>query len=292
MAKFLITSGVSYNVEDIVQKAKAEIILITPFLKFNRNIMIRLLDANKKGVTIIIIFGKDQLQEKQREFLKKLDNLTLYFLKNLHAKCYFNEHKLLISSMNLYEFSEKHNREMGILVERKEDTEIYREAVDEAISIINNSELIQGKRQLPKKSVMTEGEIQFSSHQNFHVPDLLETLKAAYSNKRITIENETIYISELPFEYIGFQVAQTVQIDFDIPMSNFENLKKSFFPKLEKTLRPWRCFWNHKKISIYIPTDYRIEFSEQGKKQRINGICNVIQRSEKLLNDFKDEILR
>ena len=36
--------------------------------------------------------------------------------KNLHAKCYLNEKEALLTSMNLYEYSQEHNDEMGILV--------------------------------------------------------------------------------------------------------------------------------------------------------------------------------
>ena len=43
------------------------------------------------------------------------DHVHLYFSKNLHAKCYLNEKKMIITSMNLYEFSQVNNREMAFL---------------------------------------------------------------------------------------------------------------------------------------------------------------------------------
>jgi hypothetical protein len=62
----------------------------------------------------------------------------LYFLPNLHAKCYFNEDRMVITSMNMYEFSEKHNREMGVLLEAREPA--YAEALLEVDSIIAAAE--------------------------------------------------------------------------------------------------------------------------------------------------------
>ncbi len=44
--------------------------------------------------------------------------------------------------MNMYEFSEKTNREMGVLIDRNSDKEIYEKAVAEVKSIIDSAESI------------------------------------------------------------------------------------------------------------------------------------------------------
>ena len=62
----------------------------------------------------------------------------MYFLPNLHAKCYFNEDRMIITSMNMYEFSEKHNREMGVLLKAGEPG--YADALREVDSIIAAAE--------------------------------------------------------------------------------------------------------------------------------------------------------
>jgi hypothetical protein len=65
----------------------------------------------------------------------------MYFSKNLHAKCYLNEKKMIISSMNLYEFSQQNNKEMGILIERanEADSQVYEDAWKDIESILNNA---------------------------------------------------------------------------------------------------------------------------------------------------------
>ena len=42
-------------------------------------------------------------------------------IKNPHAKLYMNEEFAVISSMNLYEYSQVNNGELGVLCGRKED---------------------------------------------------------------------------------------------------------------------------------------------------------------------------
>ena len=48
----------------------------------------------------------------------KLEYVQSVFCKNLHAKCYLNESTCIISSLNLYEFSQVNNNEMGVLIEK------------------------------------------------------------------------------------------------------------------------------------------------------------------------------
>ena len=53
---------------------------------------------------------------------------------DLHAKCYLNEDRAIICSMNLYDYSQQTNIEMGILITKKDDEVAYEALIDE----INN----------------------------------------------------------------------------------------------------------------------------------------------------------
>ena len=46
---------------------------------------------------------------------------------------------MVITSLNLYEYSIKHNREMGVLIKKEKDPNLYQEAVKEVNSIIQDS---------------------------------------------------------------------------------------------------------------------------------------------------------
>ena len=65
------------------------------------------------------------------------------FCKNLHAKCYMNEEMCIITSLNLYEFSQVNNNEMGILIQRSEDGQLYKDAYEEAQRIIRISDEVR-----------------------------------------------------------------------------------------------------------------------------------------------------
>ncbi len=150
MAEFLTTQGTSYYIEDIIRNAKNELVLISPYLQLSKTFFERLQDADRQNVKIILIYGKDELKPNEKKQLQELRNLSLYFFKHLHAKCFFNEESMVITSMNMYEFSEKTNREMGVLIRAKDDEKVYGEAVKEAQSIVHLSTKDELKR--PKSS--------------------------------------------------------------------------------------------------------------------------------------------
>lgn len=94
----------------------------------------------------MIVFGKDKLKPNEKNSLAELKNVHLYYFENLHAKCYFNEASMVITSMNIYEFSEKNNREMGVLIDRENDKDLFEKAMEEVKSIINSSEIYENTK--------------------------------------------------------------------------------------------------------------------------------------------------
>jgi len=135
MAEFLTTHATAHYIEDIILNSKEKLVLVSPYLQISKTFMDRLIDADERGIKILVIYGKDELKPGERDQLNKLKNLSLLFCINLHAKCYFNEDTMVITSMNMYEFSEKTNREMGVLINRVSDANVYINAVREIQSI-------------------------------------------------------------------------------------------------------------------------------------------------------------
>jgi len=143
MAKFLNTSATNYFLEELIKDAKERLILISPFLKLNDRIKELLTDKNRLKIDVRIVYGKSELQPEEISWLKELTYIRTSFCKNLHAKCYLNEEMCIIASLNLYEFSQVNNNEMGVLIRRADDSELYRDAYDEAQRIIRISEEVR-----------------------------------------------------------------------------------------------------------------------------------------------------
>ena len=140
MAKFLNTSGTNFFLEKLIKSANERLILISPFLQINDKVKELLEDKNRLKLDIRIVYGKVELQPEEITWLHGLEFVRTSFCKNLHAKCYLSEQGCIITSMNLYEFSQVNNNEMGIVIFKNQDAELYKETFEEAQRIIRISE--------------------------------------------------------------------------------------------------------------------------------------------------------
>lgn len=140
MAKFLDTTGISYHLEQTIKNANERLVLISPFLKINDRIKELLEDKDRLKIDIRVIYGKNELQPEENNWLKSMNSIRTSFCKNLHAKCYMNEKEALITSMNLYEFSQANNNEMGIYVTKDTDDQLYTDIDTEAKRLIRISD--------------------------------------------------------------------------------------------------------------------------------------------------------
>ena len=127
-AKFLDTDGISHHLSEIIKNGNGRLLLISPYLKFSRRIREQLEYQNVLKRDIRVVYGKNELRPEESEWLANT-NIRTSFREHLHAKCYMNESHALITSMNLYEFSQQNNDEMGILVSKEEDPDLY-EAIE------------------------------------------------------------------------------------------------------------------------------------------------------------------
>ena len=116
MIKFLTTQGLNYYLEELLKNANSKITLISPFLKLQRRIKEILLDKKQQGVEIIFVCRAKDLQEPLDEF-----STQIFDAPTLHAKCYMNENEAILTSLNLYEFSQQNNEEMGVYVTNSGD---------------------------------------------------------------------------------------------------------------------------------------------------------------------------
>jgi phosphatidylserine/phosphatidylglycerophosphate/cardiolipin synthase-like enzyme len=166
MPKYLRTSGITAGVEELIREARERLYIISPYLKLSDNIRELLNDKEREKAEVRIIFGKQELNPTEMSYLQNLKYVRLYFSKNLHAKCYLNEKKMIISSMNLYEFSQQNNREMGILIERdvEADRPVYEDAWRDIESILNNAtdfSYVEAPREVVKAKAETKNETNF-----------------------------------------------------------------------------------------------------------------------------------
>lgn len=143
MAKFLNTTGVSYHLEELIKNTNDRLILVSPYLQFTDRIKEHLSNLNLQKRDIRIVYRENKLQLEENNWLESQIGIRTSLCKNLHAKCYINENEAIITSMNLYEFSQQNNNEMGIYILKNEDIDLYNTTFEEVKRLLTISEEIR-----------------------------------------------------------------------------------------------------------------------------------------------------
>jgi phosphatidylserine/phosphatidylglycerophosphate/cardiolipin synthase-like enzyme len=140
MAKFLNTSGVSFFLEELIKRTKDKLILVSPYLQFNDRIKEHIQNLNIQKKDIRIVYRENKLHPDENNWLANQIGVRTSICKNLHAKCYINDNEAIITSMNLYEFSQLNNNEMGIYITKEADPDLYKDTYEEVQRLLTISE--------------------------------------------------------------------------------------------------------------------------------------------------------
>jgi len=147
MAEFLSTAGASNAIEQMIKNSKQRLYLITPYLQINpllRSIL-QALDNKVSTIDIRFVSRTDKINAEDMNFLQNLKNVKVFALDNLHAKCYLNEDMVILTSLNLYQYSQHNNIEMGIKITKTTDPDLYTAIYEEVERILGESKIYQIK---------------------------------------------------------------------------------------------------------------------------------------------------
>ncbi|MFN9495311.1 MAG: phospholipase D family protein [Bacteroidota bacterium] len=122
MAKFLTGNELNSELEKIFERADEQIILISPYIKLHERFIstLRTKKDNHK-IEITIVFGKNEedlsksMKQEDFNFFKEFPNIQIRYERRLHAKYYANESSAILTSMNLYDYSQDTNIEAGVM---------------------------------------------------------------------------------------------------------------------------------------------------------------------------------
>jgi len=297
MAKFLSTIELSYNILQIIKTANNEIILITPYLKLSENLKDSLFDANQKGTEITLVYGKSELAKEEKQFLNNLENLNVYFHENLHGKCYFNESIMLITSMNLHEFSEKRNKEFGIMIDSQEDYDLYNDALEE-IRII-----IMGASWQKKSKSSLKGFVSFAVKTPIF-QEFCDFLNTAYGTKKFCVLKTEEIFGGRSSQLVSVEFIKNVNIEIGRNIDFILNIQKNICEKVFNSSKilvhpqlnsQYRVYWNppYNVIKVYSSLEYRDKWDMLENSVKFEYFKEAIDLMiGEINNDFQNLISR
>ena len=140
MPQFLDTTAVSHELTQLIKKADEKLYLLSPYLQIAPPLKDLIKERDSRKIDIRFVYGKEEkLNQEDMSFLQELSSVKISFCNNMHAKCYLNENTAIVTSMNLYQYSQQNNREMGIKIEKEKDPELYNEVLAETKRLIQTA---------------------------------------------------------------------------------------------------------------------------------------------------------
>lgn len=121
---FLTSNELNHEIEQLFENADTQLVLISPFISLHEryaSVLKAKLQYDK--LAIKVVFGKNEkdpsrsMKRSDVEFFMQFPNVEVKYEPRLHAKYYANEETAIITSMNLYRYSQDHNIEAGIKLE-------------------------------------------------------------------------------------------------------------------------------------------------------------------------------
>jgi len=231
MAKFLKENELNLEIFNIIEQAESQIILISPYIKLHDRYASALRKKiQEPEISIVVLFGKNEndlsksMKQDDFEFFKQFPNIEILYEKRLHAKYYANERTAVLTSMNLYGYSQNNNIEAGVLLESSfkgsftgdndiDNTswEYFKDVLDEAIV------LFEKRPNYEKKNIL-------SSKKYVGSDIIIDELSDFFNNKVITKKREKKTLKKKTNQNekkIGFCIRTGKEIPFNIekPMS-------------------------------------------------------------------------
>lgn len=251
MTKVISRRGISYHLEEIIRTAQKRITIVTPYLKIPDALYERLVSADKRNIDISFVYGKSKLNRVQEQKMKALSNCKIYYKENLHAKVYLNEHSGIICSMNLYDYSEINNSEIGVYFERQEGANcLCTQTEHEVQQIIEYADVIKGSREYEERRLITD----------------FVTKEAT-----TTINNFPLEYMELNHDY-GF-----VTYVFKRDITNLYSLSRKLTTIFSEKMPRYRIFWKspYDRIFVYAEKNIGFESIEDEIEYYVNGIMGI-----------------
>lgn len=130
------------KVIQLVEGAKAELVLISPYFKPWKALHTALLTAivaRKVNVFLVLRGGEDRARQEEAAKALQVAGAKIFYLDRLHAKLYLSETEGLLTSMNLLESSALDSWEIAVRVTLQREREDFAKFQGEARKILSKA---------------------------------------------------------------------------------------------------------------------------------------------------------
>ena len=301
MAEFLNTKKLREYLNKIIETSQKDLIIISPYIQTSDNFIELLKKAEARGVETTIIYKEKEVKDFEKNKFRNIDNLNLLHHPNIHCKLYYNEKYLIICSMNLYDYSQRNNREMGVLFRRtsedrinnwhdykfgQDDESIFEDTITEIKSIINGSEFEKESRET--RTIGFEMEIIKTNYDK--ILSQCELYNKLSKNKKFIpfksgedwyckCEN---FLDNVDLTFENGKAKIHLQFEEDRLLGIYDKLKTNVYDNDYLKINCFRMYWTFHKSSISLyqlkgNNVWEIEDNQEFNKQLFVGLNEVFK---------------
>jgi hypothetical protein len=183
------------KISTLIAEAQQKFYVISPYIDISewKKIIINLERAIQRGVEIKVFFR--EMKEKDFRVLNQL-GIRLHQINGLHTKLYFNESEVIVSSMNLYEFSDLHSIDIALHFNEQKDYNKLFDYFQKYISINDSNE-----RPPSKQSQKDLKKIHANLEQRFPDGNISDSGTYLFSNRLVPKFDLFIENFKIGFKY-------------------------------------------------------------------------------------------
>ncbi len=149
----------TYNTRNIlgrvIKEAKKYIVIIVPSLRIDEDVRESLNGIVSKGVKLFVLHDGSDVDESTLEWLKGLENSNIAKLPQLHTRVYLTENAIVMTSMDLYGPTDA--QDLGVMFDVRIEKQNFKEALENAIRILDISEKEHGEWDLSELNNTVKG---------------------------------------------------------------------------------------------------------------------------------------
>lgn len=213
--KFIPVMEISGQIMTLIEEAEKHLIIVSPYIEIKNWDKLKrcLKNAIERNVEITFYVRENVKQDLEplRQFSSKI-----ILIKDLHAKIYLNDSYGIVSSQNLYQYSDINSIDFAYSTE----TEVERNQLVKLINkYLKNSKSITPKIEVEKEIIVDQEAIKKSIFPLTEID--LEKIKNSFQEKfpeiKINSTNQYVYCKNLfPFGDVMFREGFEIRFFFNV----------------------------------------------------------------------------
>ena len=164
MVQYLNTQGAYSEIENIVNRAEHKLVIMSPYIQINRSLLQKIFHASEhRSIDVSLICRVNDIKPEEIAAMNRINRLEIFDLPNLHANCIYNEKTLIMTSLNLFDYSQINNRDMGAMLTADKDPGAFISAVRETEYMMQLATLVKANMILARtrREPVTVDELRF-----------------------------------------------------------------------------------------------------------------------------------